>query len=247
MTLLEVILTVAFLATITITIVEQLKGNIDLRMALGEKTVITHRMSTAMSRLVFDLKHAFILGKNDIRKPDTRNRNVTMFRISPARNDSNEIAFTSKSNRPIIKNQPAADSAYVVYKLEEMKGRNASGRYNLMRGSTDFIPDDFRDDPKMQVLASNLKSFKIEAWRGDRWVKDRWDSTRGEWRYKMPSLVKIILEFYVGEPADEEVDPDRDVDEIATEIVQTIVHLPNSEVLGEVRPSTKASINWEKL
>ena len=243
MTLIEIMLTISILALITVALVEQIKTNIDIRMSLGKKSIVTHRMSTAMSRIVFDLEHAFILANNDIRKPDVRSRNVTIFKMDPSRGDSNELRFTTKSNRPIIKNKPASDSIYVVYLLEEDKERK--GVYNLMRGQTDFIPEDFRDDPPMKQLAKSVKELSVELWRGDRWIKDRWDSTRGEWRYKMPSLVKLTLEFYV--ELDDQTLEGIDVGERPTELITTTIHLPNAFELGELRPNISASVNWDKL
>lgn len=244
MTLIEIMLTISILGLITVALVQQIKTNIDIRMSLAKKSVITHRMSTAMSRIVFDLEHAFILGKNDIRRPDGQAKSVTIFKMSSSRGDSNELRFTTKSNRPRIRNKPASDSNYVVYKLEEAEDKK--GIYNLVRGQTDFIPEDFRDDPPTQILAKAVKTFDVELWRGDRWIKDRWDSSSGEWRYKLPALVKLTLEFYI-EPESDGIDEDIDPEELPSEVITTMVYLKNSYELGELRPNTKASVSWDKL
>jgi len=248
MTLLEMILSISLLMVITVTAADMLGNNFEVRQGLSENNSATQRMSTAMQRLVWDLQHAYLLDRNDIRRPDGRiggMRAATIFRIDPGVRDSHELRLTTKSHRPQIANAPEGDTVYVVYKLEE--SRLYPGRYNLLRGSTKLVPEDFREDPPMRVIARHVKMLNLQSWRGDDWVADRWDSTRGEWRDNIPHLVKVELEVWMDAPPDELADVmSGQLDDNATAVVRTIVHIPVASGFEQMR-AVSGSVRWDRL
>lgn len=243
-TLLEVVITIGILVVLAVAVTELLKSNIDIRFALGNESMVTHRIGQSMKRISKDVEHAFIIGRRDTLRR-TRNRFGDTIFLMEARGQSSELKFTTMSHKSRIANSRESDLTYVVYRLKE--DENKPSVSHLYRGESKFIPERFRDDPPMKLLARNIKSFVVEAWRGDKWVKDRWNTERSEWRDKLPRLVKVTLETYVEDVTDEDYIPDRDISEEPTLTTGSVFMLPYALAFDELRPSTAGTIRWDKL
>jgi prepilin-type N-terminal cleavage/methylation domain-containing protein len=190
-TLLEVMITIGILLSLTLAVTELLKAGIDLRARLSQSGKVTHRLAMAMDKIDRDLSHAFIIGKLEKlnRKSAVR---PTLFYLKQV-GDSVELKLTTRSHRPKITNVNESDLTFVVYRIEE--DSDNPRHKNLYRGEASIIPANLKEDPKMRILARNIKKFKISVWNGERWLKDGWDSRRGDFRNLIPSMVKVELEL----------------------------------------------------
>ncbi len=243
-TLLEVVITIGILVVLAVAVTELLKANIDIRFALGNESMVTHRVGQAMSRVSRDVQHAFLISKRDTLRKTKSRFGDTIFQMEQ-RGDSSELRLTTMSHEPMVANAAESDLTFVVYQVKPDKQK--PGVMHLYRGATKFVPETFRDDPPMRLLARNVKSFRVEGWRGDSWVKDRWDTERSEWRDRLPRLVKIHLETYIEDVSNEDYISDRDLSEEPTLEVGTVLSLPYAIGFEELRPSTASSIRWDRL
>jgi prepilin-type N-terminal cleavage/methylation domain-containing protein len=243
--LLEVIISLAIITTLAVALTTMMRSSFDIREGLSENSRVNHRLAASMSKVVHDLMHAYVISEKEVLRTNNIDLRIikTLFQIESS-GSAEVLRMTTMSHVPRMKNANESDSTFVVYRLQE---NSENGRTNLMRGESKRKPEDFRDDPKLRVLAENIKAFRIQAWRGDDWMKDRWDSTRGDTKGMMPRMVKVEIESY----PDEAVEGDRPSQPLSSDSdigpkVSTVVTLPMAMSMNEVRAST-STIRWEKL
>ncbi|MEY4632025.1 MAG: hypothetical protein RIQ81_2145 [Pseudomonadota bacterium] len=193
-TIIEIVISIAILLSLTVAVVVMMRSAIDVRQGLSTQSRSVRQLNFAMEMLTRDIEHAFILANTDqIRMPVERTMK-TIFRVDPA-GDSDKLSLTTFSNLPLLANNHEGDQAYVVYELKDAEGR--PGEKDLYRGAINIGSANFREDPPMNMILRNVKALKIVGWRGDDWLRDRWDSTRGDTRNKLPKLVRIELSAFV--------------------------------------------------
>jgi len=200
-TLLEVIITLGILTSMIIAISTLLRSSFDVRFALSQEGIITHRLNTAMQKISADLSHAFILSSTNLRRNAPERTTKTIFTIDRS-SSGDKIGFTMMNHAAVKYNARESDSAYVVYMLKDAK--DTPGRKHLYRGVYGKIPSNFKEDPPMKLLAKHIKSIEFQPWKGDDWSKDKWSSKRRETRDKIPHLIKISIEAWVEDPVDDE-------------------------------------------
>jgi type II secretory pathway component PulJ len=242
--LLEIVLTLGLILMLSYALTTLLRDSLDIREALAQNAKVNHRLATAMTSLVKDLEHAYIISDKDLARfgdPDKR-KIQSIFKIEIG-NEGDDLQFTTMSHIPMIKNARESETTFVAYKLEENR---ETGRTDLIRAETKRVPENFRDELNYRVLARGIKSFHVRPWRGDEWSKDRWDSRRREWRNRLPQMVKIELEAW-----EEDIDPEDASSRVTTTdeptlTIGTVVILPNSMESEELkqRPTT---LRWDKL
>lgn len=233
--LLEVIFSLGILILLSVSLTTLMRSSFDIREGISQNARASHRLASAMSKIVNDLEHAYIVSEKEVLRTgniDLRNLKTTFEVETGTAGDS--LRLTTLSHTPLVKNAQESDATFVVYRLQE---DSSNGRTRLMRGEAKRKPDDFRDDPELQVLAEHIKSFKVTPWRGDDWMKDKWDSNRSDTRGMLPKMVKVEIEAF------QEDDPERDEGGFK---VSTIVQLPMAIMMNEPR-STTSTIKWEKM
>lgn len=193
-TLIEVVISISILMTLTVAVVVMMRSSIDVRQGLSTQTRTVRQLNSAMEMLSRDIEHALILSSTDqVRMPIERTFK-TLFRVEPS-GESDKVSLTTFSNQPVVANAMEGDQAYVVYDLKDAEGR--PGERDLYRGISNIGAANFREDPPMNMILRNVKSFKVIAWRGDDWLRDRWDSTRGDTRNKLPKMLRLELVAFV--------------------------------------------------
>ena len=240
-TLLEVILSIAILATLTMAFSTMMQSSFNIRRALSSDGTVSHRLATAMSQIGGDIEHGFLVPTKDIPRNGVSRRMKTIFKLDFG-SDSDKLALTSMNFRSTTANANEGDAAYIVYEVRESKINN--GRKDLFRGANPVIPEDFKEDPPMFILAKNIKSLKIFAWNGEDWAKDRWDSSRTDWKDRLPRMVRVEITGWARE-LEEGSDPNsnRPADDEDVVTLRTVVTIPQAFELG---PESKkvASIRW---
>jgi hypothetical protein len=242
MTLLEIIMSLAILLALSVGIGDMLRRSLDLKVALSEKESVNHRLVRAMNIIARDIQHAFIIPETDLTRMTSNRTTKTIFRIESTIAGGDNLFMTTMNHRPILANSGQGDSTYMVYTLEDSK--NNPGRKDLMRGVAPRIPESFREDPPKQVLVSSVKEFRVRPWRGDDWSRDRWDSSRSEWRDRMPHMVLVELEIYNLVAMNRHAVNSAE-NELSTKL-STVVYLPYASSHQELREGSR-TIRWDKL
>jgi prepilin-type N-terminal cleavage/methylation domain-containing protein len=191
--LLEVMITMSILLGLVIGVAAMMRSSVDLKMALAREARITHRLTLAMTRVTWDIEHAFVVGLNDTARGGSDRNFKTIFKIDKS-GETDKLFMTITGNISGAPGSPEGDTAYVVYEVRD--AQDSPGRKHLFRGVSTATRDDLKEDPPMRILVRNIKTFKLLPWRGDDWSSDRWDSGRGEWRDRMPTMVRVEIETW---------------------------------------------------
>lgn len=230
-TLLEVILALSILLTLSVATTGLLRGTIEMRGTLSQQAETTHRLSMVMQKVTQDLEHAFIISTLRQEYNYVGRATKTVFRIS-LKGDNSELALTTMTRQPRMANAGESDQTYVVYRIEE--DRDAPGHYNLLRGESKVLPDSFKDDPPMEILAKDIKAFRVIPWNGDRWEKDQWDTDRSDWRNTLPQMVKVEIEAVDEDPAGQD-----NMEKALTAQVGTVVYLAQAFGMKEIKERSR--------
>jgi hypothetical protein len=233
-------ITMSILLGLVVGVASMLRSSIDVKMALARDARITHRLTLAMTRIAWDLEHAFIVGLNDTPRGGSERRFKTIFKIDKS-GDSDKLQMTITGNIPGYPGSPDGDTAYVVYEVKDAS--DSPGRKHLYRGVSTATLEDLKEDPPMKVFVRNIKSLKITPWMGDDWSNDRWDSSRGEWRDKMPHMVRVDIETWND---DDEIPRDNSNDNSAdsnTVSVKTVVAIQQARGMKELKQPSN-SVKW---
>lgn len=230
--LLEVILSISILLTLSVATTSMMKDSIAMRTELSKNSKTTHRLRVSMDRVENDLKHAYIINTQKQELNATNRTTSAIFKITQE-GDNSQLAVTTFTHQALLKNAHESDATYVVYKL--MADKDAGGMQNLYRGETKVLPQDFKDEPQMRLIARAVKGFRVRAWTGDSWSKDQWDSSRSDWRNLLPQMVEVQIEGYED---DMEGSTEGPSDSAPTAVVKTVVYLPRSFGMKELKQRT---------
>ena len=187
-TLLEVILSLAILASLMSGVAMLLKNSSEIKAGVSEAGNVNHRLRVAMEKISRDLAHAFMVSKTDFDR-----RTKAIFRIE-RHDNSDRLFLTTVTHRPKKINSKESDMTYVIYEVR--KDEEGQLPTHLFRGETARVPESFRDEVETVMLARAVKALKIIPWNGTKWSEDRWHSNRGEYRNKIPHMVRVELEAY---------------------------------------------------
>lgn len=237
-TLLEVMVTMGILMTLVVGVATMLRSSIDVKQALARESRITHRMSIAINKMSYDIEHAFITGLNDDQRGGAGRQFKTIFKIDKG-GETDKLSMSVTGYKPLKAGPYRSDTAYVVYEVRDAK--DAPGRKHLYRGVSLLTRDDLKEDPEMHVFVRNIKSIRVIPWNGDSWTpNDRWDSSRGEWRDRMPHIVKLEVETWNED--DHEVSADAPADDKSnnTVSVKTVVMIQQARQMKELKTPPSA-------
>lgn len=241
-TLIEVVITVAILMSLTIAIASMLKSGFEVKAGLSEKAAMLHRLSVSMDKIAKDVQFTYYVSLKDADRNGIDRKMKTVFKIDKG-SPGDKLSLTTKTHQAIRSGAAESEFTYVVYDLKDSKDQ--PGRKDLYRAETPAIPLDLKDEPPMRLLAKNIKALTLEYWRGDDWAKsDYWDTGRGESRNALPKLVRITIEAYLhdakeGDQRDEATDG-------ATDKLTTVVYVEESGPYAELKQQAK-SVKWSAL
>ncbi len=236
--LLEVMITMSILLALVVGVSTMLRSSIDVKTALARDARITHRLSTAINRISWDIEHAFVVGLNDTPRGGSERRFKTIFKIDKS-GDTDKLYLTTTGNTPGFPGMPDSDTAYVVYEVKDAP--DSPGRKHLYRGVSLATRDDLKEDPPMKIFVRDIKIFRVVPWRGDDWSTDRWDSGRGEWRDRMPTMVRVEIETW---NEDDELRSEAlDSSAATTVAVKTVVAIQQARNMKELKQPSN-SVKW---
>lgn len=237
--LIEVVITIGILMSLTIAVASMLRAGFEVKAGLSQRAKVIHRLQVAINKVADDLQHVYFINPLTQFKNPTGRKMKTVFRIEKAGTSGDKLFFTTKTHRSRVAGAHEADTTYVGYELRD--ARDAPGRKHLYRAETPYIPEDLKEEPPMRLLARNIKNLTAEAWTGERWSKDLWDTGRGDTRNKLPKLVRITIEAWAedrveGDGQDETADQ-------ASELMSTVIFLQESVEYAELKQQDK-TIKW---
>jgi prepilin-type N-terminal cleavage/methylation domain-containing protein len=238
--LLEVMVTISILLGLVIAVSAMLRSSVEVKVALARDARITNRLSLAIAKVSWDIEHAFVIGLNDTPRGGSERRFKTIFKIDK-NSDRDKLSMTITGNVQGEPGSPVGDTAYVVYELRDSK--HSPGRRDLYRGSVLANRDDLKEDPPMRMLAKNIKTFRVIPWRGDDWSTDRWDSSRGEWRDRIPAMVKLEIETWNEDddiPSDNETEKTDDSNLV---VARTIIAIQQARGMKELKQGSN-TVRW---
>ncbi len=241
--LIEVVITVAILMTLTIAVAVMMRNGFDVRQGLSDRARVLHRLTVSMEKIGNDLQHTIFVSTKDGDRNGIDRTVKTVFKVEKSGVNGDKLWFTTMTHQPLLANAYESDLTMVVYTLKDSK--TAAGRQDLYRAETPVIPLDVKEEPTMRLLASGVKSFTVECWNGDRWSKDAWDTGRSETRGLIPRLVKITIEAYVQDRFDGDGQDQASAD-LQTEKINSVIYLTRSEEFAEIKDRDK-NIKWGTL
>lgn len=239
-TLLEVIMSITILLSISLAATQMIRTSINMREAISESSQVNHRLAVVMQRVVADIQHSFLISTLRPEYNFGGRATKATFKMKRGSGDNTELALTTMNHEAVMANSHQSDQSYVLYRLEEDKyNRDVM---NLYRGETKVLPTSFSEDPPMMLFARNIKSFKVYPWTGETWEKDRWDTDRADWRNMLPQMVMVEVEAYEEENQAESgrLDAGRDKPTVR---MNTVVYLPQSYGMKEPKERSK-SLKW---
>lgn len=210
------------LLTMSVASTSLIRTSIDLRQEVSQQAKIVHTSQIAMQKITHDLQHLYFL--HTLRTEINYGGRATksLLRIKP-QGDSTEVYFTTETHQAHKKDSPESDFTYVVYKV--MPDKDKSGITHLYRGETKILPESFEENIPMQLLAKNVKTFKVIPWNGEKWLDSGWDSDRADWRNSIPHMFEVIIENW-------EIDTDIPDTEVESNTpvnrVTSVVYVPRS-------------------
>ena len=119
-TLLEVMVTISILLGLVIAVATMLRSSIDVKVALARDSRITNRLGAAISRVAWDIEHAFVVGLNDTARGGSERRYKTIFKIEKS-SDGDKLSMTISGNVHGEPGSPVGDTSFVVYELRPSK------------------------------------------------------------------------------------------------------------------------------
>ena len=239
-TILEVVLSISILLTLSIAATTVIRNSLSMRAALANQGEYTHKMSMAMQKIADDLAHVFIIDTKRAELNPGGRRTKALFRVKRD-GETYGLKMTVMNHQPRLKNSHESDQALVVYEVKPDE-TSIHGKTSLYRGETKVIPEDGEEEIPMAKMAEGIKSLKVWCWDGQKWSDDSWDTTRSDWRNKLPHMIKIELEAYEtplgeAEEAEQGTEP-------PTSKLSTVVYLDTTYGTPELK-QRNTSPKWE--
>lgn len=208
-TLIEIIISVGIIASLSIYAVSAMSNQIETRNRLQQSNEATHSAHSAMMRLTEDLRHAYMVFGNE--EQAAKSNSDMIGRPMFVMTEAPRLLFMSQSHQSLIANRPEANIAYVQYlvcpdssapaKVCKSQSDSNSPKKQLVRVTDPSVKktsDDAVLDGVAQVLVNDLKEFKVTAWNGQEFIKD-WNTERSDFGRKLPKMVKVDLSVFMPE------------------------------------------------
>lgn len=192
LTLIEVMLAVALLATITVILWGTISTSFRIRNATLDKFERNRVLQQAMDRMVREIASAFITTPN----ADPTNDAHEVMRETVFDGTDDELNFTSFSHIRIREDEVAGVESELTYRIESMTGDDGKVHRNLVR--REDAPLDAHADKggTVYTLVEDVEDVRFEYWdgtkeiAGEAWARE-WDAASHDGL--LPSRVRIML------------------------------------------------------
>jgi general secretion pathway protein J len=241
-TLLEILMSVGILASISVFAITSLSNQLEMRNRLAIINESQHGLHTAMSRIFDDVRHAYVLTKKDL-VISGMSQNPVKPRLA---GKAEAIWFSTHAIRSFARNSPQSNIGFVRYTV--VTDPADSSKKQLLRA----LDQDFKESIERenvgntQILVRDLKEFKVTYWNGQDFTPE-WDTDSSDTSGRLPKMVKIAMSAF--EPLPEDVQQKQDLDpnknkERKVLSLETIVYLLFSAGQKDVKDPPK-EYKWQ--
>lgn len=196
MTLIEVMVAMFILATMTVLLQQITGSNLDSIERVGKRDAVVHGARIAMRRLVTDLANAFAVAPTPAMLGAQGGNPVIETRFyGEGHGGRDKLSFTSFAHYRYIRNARESDQVTISYLVEN--DPEDSENLQLLRKEVTSVDAGSAEKGVAYAIADHLKSFtlhymdtKTSEWRSD------WDSKEPTRLARLPRAVKIELEMH---------------------------------------------------
>jgi type II secretion system protein J len=231
-TLIEVLLGIGILATISMFAIQALSIQIEHRNKLEQRNAAYHAIHVAMSKLYDDFRNLYAT-------PDSGRPGV-LKQALVWKPGGKTMYFTTHNYRSFMLNSPQSNLAQVRYSIkEDPKDPNKKQLWRVV--DTDLQNSiEYEDTGTPQLLIDDLAKMEVLFWDGQDFSNlGEWDTTANTYANKLPKMAKIHLEAYMPVSETEkqlkDLDPQRAETERQKMTLETIVFLLRSGDQGQLK------------
>ena len=192
LTLIEVMLAVALLATITVILWGTVSTSFKIRNATIDKFERNRVVQQAMGRMVREIATAFITTPN----ADPTNNKREVMRETVFDGTDDELNFTGFCHVRIREDEVAGVEAELTYRIESMTGDDGKIHRNLVRREDAPIDAHADKGGVVYTMVEDVEDVRFEYWDGSKeiageaWARE-WDASAHDGQ--LPSRVRITL------------------------------------------------------
>jgi type II secretion system protein J len=181
-TLIEVVVSVGILATMSVLISSTMTNVIHLKVLAEHRAELRHVLTVTMAKLADDLGMAFLA--------DVSLQGKEAYYLTSFIGEENKLNFSTMSNIHYVKNGKDTDQVRVAYELS----KNADGGEDLTRRQTDHLVDNPDKGGRRFILLKNVKAFTLQYYDSNKkeW-QPRWDNDSISYAGRLPRMVKVNL------------------------------------------------------
>jgi general secretion pathway protein J len=242
-TLLEIILAVGILSSISVFAITALSNQMEIRNQLSTVNEAQHAVHNAMSKVFDDMRHAYVLSKRDLV--------ISGMGGSPTKprlvGKPDLVWFSTHAIRSFAANAPESNIGFVRYAV--VADPKDSSKKQLIR----TLDQQFKESIERenvgvsQILMRDVKDFKITFWNGQDFTPE-WDTDSSDAGGKLPKMAKISMATFFpqseGDIQKQELDPNAQGKERKSLALETIVYLLYSAGQKDVKEASK-EYRWQ--
>ncbi len=186
-TLLEILIAIFLLSLIGITTADMVVRSNSVHRAMVQVNDLYHSARVVLDRMAREFASAYIAkplpGPDKSRLPQTIFKAKEEFPI-------NRVTFSSFSHIRMVRNSPESDQCIITYYGKPSK----DGLYKLFRRVKTVIDGEPEKGGISLELLDNVVKLEFRYWDKQKtdWVRE-WDTTKIEYRGKLPPMVEIKL------------------------------------------------------
>ncbi|MEN9530517.1 MAG: hypothetical protein RI932_2390 [Pseudomonadota bacterium] len=207
-TLLEIIIAIGILASLSLYAVSALTNQLETRNKLQRSNEAIHSAHAAMMRLTDDLRHAYLLSGNE--EQAARSNSDVIGRPMFVINGTPRLLLMTQSHQSLMANRAESNLAYAQYVVcpdlsapsevckQSESSSSAKQLVRIVDPSVKKVSDDAVISGLAQVLISDLKDLKFSAWNGQDFIPE-WNTERSDFGKRLPKMVKIELSVFMPE------------------------------------------------
>lgn len=193
-TLLEVMVSVAVLAMMTLTIALFTNSTIDAEDRMVERDEIYQMARLAVGRVVDDVNMAFLVTNSELLGKDKEGSKVETAFIGDDKGNMDTLDMNTFSHWRMFRDEKVSEQAEVGYYSESDPDNR--DLYRLMRRESTLIDNDVSKGGKAWPVAEGVSEFQLSYYdaRQNKWT-DNWNSKEVDKKDKLPRAVKISISF----------------------------------------------------
>ncbi len=101
--LLEIVITIGILMSLTIAVASMLRSGFDVKAGLSQKSKVSHRLSVAMQRVANDIQHSFFVSTKSSHKNGIGRQMKTIFKIDKIGAKGDKLLLTTAAWRSLAR------------------------------------------------------------------------------------------------------------------------------------------------